>query len=98
MQLIGKRPDGNGNETAKEFNRALAEQRQKIREKRFCKELTKKQQESIIDGQGIDGATISDWFWRWKRDDLERLSSLAKRASVERTSLLNNSLKTKTAQ
>ena len=74
-------------ETAKEFNRALAEQRQKIREKRFCKELTKKQQEAIIDGQGIDGATISDWFWKWKRDDLERLASLTKRASVERMSL-----------
>ena len=70
-------------ETAKEFNKLIAEQRRKIREDRFCKELTKKQQESIIEGQGIDGASISDWFWRWKRGDLERLNSLAKRASVE---------------
>jgi len=74
-------------ETAKEFNRSIAEQRRQIREKLFCKELTKAQQDSIIEGQGIDGATISDWFWRWKRDDLERLSALTKKASVEQMSL-----------
>lgn len=74
-------------ETAKEFNSMLAEQRRKAREKRFCKELTEKQQKAILDGQGIDGATIAEWFDKWKRADLERITSLVRRASVEEMSV-----------
>ena len=74
-------------ETAKEFNKSLASQRRETREERFCKELTDRQQSAIIDGQGIDGATIGDWLLNWQRADLERISSVCKRASVESLSV-----------
>lgn len=74
-------------ETAKEFNKSLEAQRRATREERFCKELTDKQQSAIIDGQGIEGATIEDWLHNWERADLERISTVCKRASVESMSV-----------
>lgn len=70
-------------ETAKEFNKALGEAAQKEREKRFCKTLTDSQLKAIIDGQGIDGATVAEWFHNWQRSDLERISNAVQTASVE---------------
>ena len=70
-------------ETAREFNLALGAAAKAEREKRFCKTLTPAQQKAIIDGQGISGATIWDWFHRWKRSDLENISSAVQEASVE---------------
>lgn len=70
-------------ETAKEFNAALGEAARKEREKRFCKTLNKDQLKAIIDGQGIDGATIGEWFSGWQRDDLERISRAVQKATVE---------------
>gem|GEM_PF-1642724 len=74
-------------ETVKECNRALAEQRRKAREERFCKTLTEKQQKAILDGQGIDGGTIAEWLGKWERFDLERIASVCQRASVESLSV-----------
>ena len=70
-------------ETAKEFNAALGEAARKEREKRFCKTLNEDQLKAIIDGQGIDGATIGEWFSGWQRDDLERISRAVQKATVE---------------
>ncbi|MBQ9873614.1 MAG: hypothetical protein IJM30_04035 [Thermoguttaceae bacterium] len=70
-------------ETAREFNLELRSAAKEEREKRFCKTLAPAQQKAIIDGQGISGATIGDWFHRWKRSDLENISSAAQEASVE---------------
>ena len=72
-------------QTAKEFNKAIAAAQKKASAQ--IKELTKQQQETVIEGRGIDGASIGDWFKKWKRDDLERFASLAKRASVEQMSV-----------
>ena len=74
-------------ETVKECNRALAEQRRKAREERFCKTLSEKQQKAILDGQGIDGGTIAEWLSKWERADLERITSVCQRASVESLSV-----------
>ena len=57
--------------------------RRKLREERFVKTLTPTQQKAIIEGQGIDGATIGEWFQRWRRQGLEELTALVRRASVE---------------
>ena len=61
----------------------LGKERRALREERFVKTLTPAQQKAIIEGQGIDGATIKEWFWRWKRQGLEELTALVRRASVE---------------
>ena len=74
-------------EIAKEFNRALAQAAKEEREKRFCKTLTQEQQKAILDGQGIDGATIAEWFQRWQRGDLERIASAVQKASVEQLTI-----------
>lgn len=70
-------------QTAKEFNLQLRMARQKAREERFCKTLSKDQLDAILSGQGIEGATIEDWFDRWRRGDLEKLAGLVRKASVE---------------
>jgi len=45
--------------------------------------LNEDQLKAIIDGQGIDGATIGEWFSGWQRDDLERISRAVQKATVE---------------
>lgn len=74
-------------ETAKEFNRALANAARKEREKRFCKTLTPAQQQAILDGQAISGSTIAYWYRNWQRKDLERIASACQQASVEELSI-----------
>ena len=71
--------------TLEEIERAqgLGKERRALREERFVKTLTPAQQKAIIEGQGINGATIKEWFWRWKRQGLEDLTALVRRASVE---------------
>ena len=78
---------GASSHVAQEFNAALDAQRVKTREKRFVKELSDEQKKAILDGQGIDGATIAEWLNKWQRADLERITSLCKRASVEQMSV-----------
>ncbi len=70
-------------EVAKEVRQSVAEQSRAERENRFVKTLDQKQQDAILQGQGIDGKTVEEWFGRWQRDDLERITSAVKRASVE---------------
>ena len=74
-------------ETAKEFNAALGAAARAEREKRFSKELSDSQLKAIIDGQGIDGATIGEWFDGWQRSDLERISRVVQTATVEQLSV-----------
>ena len=45
--------------------------------------MNEDQLKAIIDGQGIDGATIGEWFSGWQRDDLERISRAVQKATVE---------------
>ena len=49
--------------------------------------MTQEQQKAILDGQGIDGATIAEWFQRWQRGDLERIASAVQKASVEQLTI-----------
>ena len=45
--------------------------------------MNEDQLKAIIDGRGIDGATIGEWFSGWQRDDLERISRAVQKATVE---------------
>lgn len=76
-------------QTVREIMESLNKQRALIRQKRFASTLTEKQQKAILNGQGIDGSTIAEWFGKWERADLERITSICKRASVEQMSVVD---------
>ena len=54
---------------------------------KFNRELTKKQQQKILDYQPIDGQSISQWFSSFQAADLQRLTQAVQSAAMDRLSL-----------
>ena len=69
-------------ETALEISIILAELQRELPEGRIINALTRKQRKAVVEEQEIVGATIREWFCRWKREGLKKLSALVRRSWV----------------